>query len=361
MKKNIKRLLFSFLLFIITYFSITWAKNNREWVEFYYAQAFYPTFSSSISRIFGWMPFLAGEIILISLCIFCLYIFFSFIKKPSVRLLIDRFTRLTIVIAVIYLLFWSFWGINNFRLPLETHLDYDIETLSVVDLEKTARYLIEEIKVLEQQMSIDNQGLPIFMADTEDILNKSKKYFDDYSERYAFLASGYYSPPKAMLFSEVMSHLNYTGIYNPFTVEPNVNVSIPHYKVPFVATHEIAHQRGIAGEREANFIAFVVSYESGDPQFMYSACLNGLIYITNALYAADKDVYSEVRKEFTTSLVAVFSHNASYWERYDTAVADIGEKNNNRFLKATGQSEGTKSYGLVVDFIVAYVKEMRKD
>jgi hypothetical protein len=191
------------------------------------------------------------------------------------------------------------------------------------------------------------------------MLNRSKIYFDAYAESVEYLAKGNYSNPKPMIFSEVMSHLNYTGIYNPFTSEPNVNVNIPYYKIPFVATHEIAHQRGIAGEREANFIAFVVSVESGNDDFIYSAYLSGLIYITNAIYKEDRETYFSVREEFSESIEAVLKDNAEYWDKYNTVIAEIGEKNNNAFLKSTGQPQGTKSYGMVVDFITAYIKDAR--
>jgi len=189
------------------------------------------------------------------------------------------------------------------------------------------------------------------------MMKNSRTYFNTFAQKHDFLNSGRYSQPKPMLFSEGMSHLNYTGIYNPFTTEPNVNVNIPIYRIPFVALHEIAHQRGIAGEREANFVAFLAAVEEGDSFFQYSGYYSALIYVTNAILREDLELYQQIRNEFSEHLNAVFQYDRAYWSNYQTVAADIGEMNNERFLKATGQPEGTKSYGLVVDLIVAYVQD----
>jgi hypothetical protein len=359
MKKIIKRISFSFVIFIITYLIVLYSKNNNEFIETFYAIKIFPNFSLFLSKIFGLFSFSAGEIILVILILSLIYYIIYFVKNPSKKLAVEYSSRIVLTVSIIYFLFWTLWGLNNYRIPLEEYLEYEIEELSIDDLKEAALYIIDEIKILENRMGVDEKNLPVFEVDKVEMLNRSKIYFDAYAESVEYLAKGNYSNPKPMIFSEVMSHLNYTGIYNPFTSEPNVNVNIPYYKIPFVATHEIAHQRGIAGEREANFIAFVVSVESGNDDFIYSAYLSGLIYITNAIYKEDRETYFSVREEFSESIEAVLKDNAEYWDKYNTVIAEIGEKNNNAFLKSTGQPQGTKSYGMVVDFITAYIKDAR--
>ena len=43
--------------------------------------------------------------------------------------------------------------------------------------------------------------------------------------------------------------------------------------------------------------------------------------------------------------------------RYSTA-SDVAEKVNDTYLKWQGETAGTKSYGLVVDLAVAYLKKL---
>lgn len=356
MKKVIKRLSFSILIFIITYITVKMAKNNNEFIETFYSGRLYPAISQNVSFVFSWLPYSVGEIILTIGILSLIVLMISFIKRPSLVYLFDIFSKIVVTSAILYFTFWIVWGLNNFRLPLEKNLGYEVEKLTTQDLNETAVYLIERINELEGQMVFDEDKLPVYHGDTQEILKYSKVYFDNFAKNHSFLTTGRYSRPKPMIYSEVMSHLNYTGIYNPFTAEANLNVEIPHHSIPFVALHEISHQRGIAGEREANFVAFLASVESNDYYFEYSGYVSALNYIVNAVYSEDKDMYFELVELFSLNLRAVYRTNAEYWQNYQTVVSDIGEINNDIFLKNTGQNEGTKSYGLVVDLIASYVK-----
>ena len=76
--------------------------------------------------------------------------------------------------------------------------------------------------------------------------------------------------PKAISCSTVLSAMDFTGFYFPFTGEANLNVDCPASFLPSTIVHEMAHQRGIASEQECNFIAIAVSLASGDPVYRYS-------------------------------------------------------------------------------------------
>ncbi|MDP3386966.1 MAG: DUF3810 domain-containing protein [Eubacteriales bacterium] len=356
MKKVIKRLSFSIIIFIITYIGVEMAKKNNEFIETFYSGRLYPFIARNTSFAFSWLPYSAGEIFLTIGVVGLIVLIIGFFRKPSTAYLSDLLSRIVVTAAILYFAFWTMWGLNNFRLPLEENLGYEVEKLTTQDLKETAIYLIDRINDTEDKMVFDDDNLPVYHGDIQEILKNSRVYFDNFAGNHSFLTTGRYSKPKPMIYSEVMSHLNYTGIYNPFTAEANLNVSAPRHSIPFVALHEISHQRGIAGEREANFIAFLASVESDDYYFKYSGYVSALNYIINAIYSEDKDLYFELAELFSLNLRAVYRANAEYWQNYQTVVSDIGEINNDVFLKSTGQSEGTKSYGLVVDLIATYVK-----
>ena len=50
----------------------------------------------------------------------------------------------------------------------------------------------------------------------------------------------------------------------------------------------MAHQRGIAREDEANFIAFLVCMASDDPYIRYSGYLEVYEYVASSLYSDDR-------------------------------------------------------------------------
>jgi hypothetical protein len=154
-----------------------------------------------------------------------------------------------------------------------------------------------------------------------------------------------------------MSYTHITGVYTFFTGEANINVNFPDYTIPFTAAHELAHQRGIAREDEANFVAFLVCAASDDPYIRYSGYLNLYEYVASALYSADRRLYTD---SYTALPAAVRAERAAYikfFEKYrENVAANVSESVNNAYLQSQGNTAGTKSYGLVVDLAVAYYR-----
>ena len=52
----------------------------------------------------------------------------------------------------------------------------------------------------------------------------------------------------------------------------------------------------------------------------------------------------------------------AYWAQFeDTKTNEFGEKMNDTYLKANDQKEGTKSYGAMVDLLLAEYRKMKPD
>ena len=49
--------------------------------------------------------------------------------------------------------------------------------------------------------------------------------------------------------------------------------------------------------------------------------------------------------------------NNSYWDQYEGKVAEVANQINDTYLKLNDQKEGVKSYGRVVDLMLAYYRE----
>ena len=134
--------------------------------------------------------------------------------------------------------------------------------------------------------------------------------------------------PKRMIASELMSRINFTGVYFPFTSETNINDRAPAMLIPSTIAHELAHQRGIAPEQEANFVAVRACLTSGSDIYAYSGALLAYIYLGNALYEADPESWKTIYATLSDDVRADLTANNRYWEEYQTSE---GKKQPNRY------------------------------
>ena len=177
--------------------------------------------------------------------------------------------------------------------------------------------------------------------------------YDRICERYSFVQR-LDSRLKPVMLSEAMSYTHITGVYSFFTGEANINVAFPDYTIPYTAAHELAHQRGIAREDEANFMAFLVCMSSEDAYIRYSGYLSLYEYVASALYSASPQHYQQVASSLIPEVRGEMAAFSAFFDRYrDSVASEITETVNDTFLTMHG-TEGVRSYGMVVDLAVAY-------
>ena len=92
-----------------------------------------------------------------------------------------------------------------------------------------------------------------------------------------------------------------------------------------------------------------------------------LIHTGNALYRQDAERYFELYRAHISPKVSMdLVANNEYWEQFEkpvvgeTTVGEIADKVNDAYLKANAQEDGTKSYGRVVDLLLAEYKQRKK-
>ena len=166
----------------------------------------------------------------------------------------------------------------------------------------------------------------------------------------------YYPRPKPVLFSrQILSPLQIAGIFSPFTIEALYNADMPDSQIPFTALHELSHLSGFMREDEANFIAFLACRESNDYDLLYSGYINALSYLLNAY---DGDDFIDLIHTIPEQVRVEFAYRWSYWNSFlekpaGAAVAAVSNAVNDAYLKSQGQQDGVKSYGRVVDLLIA--------
>jgi hypothetical protein len=229
--------------------------------------------------------------------------------------------------------------------------------VSAAELKETAFLLDEKVNKAAQNGEFGADGFSKMPYDLETLNGHLLDAYRGMREKYPFISSLSVGV-KPVLASKAMSYTHITGVYTYFTGEANINTYFPDYTLPFTAAHEMAHQRGISRENEANFVAFLATTASSDAYLQYAGYLNLYEYVANALWSADQAAYREVLRALSPSVIGELRAYAAFFDQFrDSAAADISDAVNDTYLKLHGNKEGTASYGMVVDLAVAYFKQ----
>lgn len=225
-------------------------------------------------------------------------------------------------------------------------------------MRETAEILVEEINKYTDSLAVRSSGSSVMPYGYGKLSEKLVEAYDKVCDEHAFV-SRFPSRVKPVMLSEPWTYTHISGVYTYFTGEANINVNFPDYTLPYTAAHEMAHQRGIAREDEANFVAFLVCAASDDEYIRYSGYLNLYEYVANALYSADKEAYSEVRAKLEPAARKEMSAYSAFFDKYrENVAANVTGAVNNAYLTIQG-TPGTKSYGMVVDLAVAYLRNAK--
>lgn len=302
------------------------------------------------------LPFSLAEILLYTLPFVAigLGIFASHRYGDSWRSVGKFLAMIGAVAALLLALFLLTLGIGYHTDTLDVRLGYAKAEVNAETLSETAQVLAEELNALADEITYGEDGFSEMPYALPEMNEKLLSAYAPVCEQHGFVQP-LRSRVKPVLASRLMSYTHITGVYSFYTGEANLNTHFPDYTLPYTAAHELAHQRGIARENEANFIAFLVLSESDDVYIRYCGYLNMLEYVSGALYDADADAYHRVMRSLDARVLGELRAYASFFEAFeDSAAADVSNAVNDAYLKANGNEAGTKSYGLVVELAVAY-------
>lgn len=310
----------------------------------------------AMSRLCGHLRFSAAEaLIALGIVLALVYIIFTIvqlIRTPERGRRIYRFCLTCLcAFALIYGGFCLLWGVYYYSADFEDQSGIRGAPASVEQLTAVTRYFTDLVNQYDAQIARDADGA--FAEDLDGVFARSPELYAAVETSVPCL-SGDALEAKRVYFSRVMSYINFTGFFFPFTGEANINVDAPACLVPSTIAHELAHQRGVAEEDEANFVAVLASLESGDAVFCYSSCLLAYIHLSNALYTADYDAWLENYARLAEGPRRDLAENNAYWKQFETPVSEVSEQVYTGFLQSYGQTLGLKTYGKCVDLLIAY-------
>lgn len=328
-----------------------------------------PTFADFFNRYIGAvvrgalahltaiLPFSLGEALVIFLPIGAVFMVVLACRRyaDSWR---SVFIYLGSLISVVSLLFTTFiWGFGTgyFGSTIDKKLGLDRSDVSSEELYMTAAILAAHVNEEAKNVSFCVTDRSVMPYSYDELSRRLVSAYDSVCDKYDFIPR-LTSRVKPVMLSEPWTFTHISGVYTYFTGEANINVNFPDYTIPYTAAHEMAHQRGIAREDEANFVAFLVCTASDDPYIRYSGYLEVYEYVASSLYSANKSYYSAVYSSLDKHVREEMTAYSRFFDKYrENPAATVSETVNNTYLQMQG-TVGSRSYGLVVDLCVAYYR-----
>jgi hypothetical protein len=329
-------------------------KNFPEFIETYYSQGVFPFLSTIFRYLLGWIPFSVGDIFYTLIVLFAFrwaYKNFKRLTKDPARLFIEIAASLSIIYAIFLLL----WGLNYYRVPLHKTLNLETD-YTTEELIETTYKLIEKSNSMHHSLGFHDTVKVELPYTQKEIFEKSDIGYKNLSKKYPYLE---YSPKsiKKSGWSLGLTYMGYSGYYNPFTGEAQVNNKIKTYKFPVVSCHEQAHQLGYAAENEANFLAMLATINNDDPYIKYTGYIFVLRYCINEIARRDIDTYHQILELVNPGILKSYKEMRDFWESYKNPFENFSKAFWDQFLKANNQSKGIMSYSYMVALAVNYLEE----
>jgi hypothetical protein len=326
-------------------------------VERLFSRGLYPRLGGAIGCVSALVPFSVAEVGLVAAVLAAIF--------WTARRLVDGVRRSAVASAALalladvllaagatYVVFLVLWGFNYRRLPFATVAGLDARPGTVAELQELTASLVAEADGFRADVGEDAAGVMKLHGGPEAAWRSVAAGWEAASRRTPALA-GRCARPKLAFLSPVMARFGITGIYSPFTGEPHVNATLPDPDLPLSAAHEVAHARGFAREDEANYLAYLACRSSADPDLRYAALLGASLSAQNALYGVDRGAYAWIESGRSPAVRRDIAALVAWSRRYEGPATAVGEKINDAYLKAQGEKAGVRSYGRMVDLLLA--------
>ena len=231
--------------------------------------------------------------------------------------------------ATVYAGFCLTWGIGYNTDGFQEKSGIHARPSTAETLAEVTAYFAGNLAACADDVPRDESG--VCTLDRQAVLNRSASALDVLCGEFPFLRAET-GGAKGFGCSRALSALRFTGFYFPFTGEPNVNMDSPAAFLP----------------------AILAAVRSEDAGYRYSGWLTGFGYLSNALYSADREAWQTIRDALPDTVVADLRADNAYWAQFRGVVSTVSDTVYDSFLKSNGDTDGSKSYGVVTDLLVAY-------
>lgn len=331
------------------------AKDYPDFIERYYSNGIYPYISKFLRILLGWVPFSFGDVLLIFLIFLFFRSLYKFIKNRF-KNFIGKLVHFIAILSFIYFCFYLFWGLNYYRHPLNVSLNYSTETYTTEQLEKTTKYIVNQLNTVHSQLVKNDSILLENPYEVKEMYKMSVLGYENLSKDFHQFEYKN-SSVKSSLVSLLQTYNGTAGYLNPLTGEAQVNDRIPKTGMPTTICHEISHQIGFAAENEANFVGFLAANYNDDLYFKYASYRMAFGYCIREMRKRDVEKSKEIWKTVNRGILKDFDNSYEFWQAYKNPFEPVIKKGYSAYLKANNQAKGTDSYNYVVDLLISHFEK----
>ncbi len=349
----------SYLLFLIL--------NWLPWLaESVYGNIVAPFIAIVLSTIAGILPFAVGEVLVISVILWYAVEGAMTLRDVRRRLrqgknaLASGALRLARDSGVLVGLFYMLWGYNYALPPLPERLGW--LSLNDVGAEELTELVVETAVATNAAYltlhGTADAGTPTLLPDDHDALEDALEIGWRNAREQLGMPSfpNWFGGVKTPLLTPLYEWLGIAGFYFPFTGEGNVRKGMPAIDYPKVLAHEMTHQRGVAGESEANFWGYLAAVHSSDALARYSAYRFANRQMVSELSLIDPQTAIQMVRRRLPGVQRDIDHSRQYWRSFRGRGTSIGNSVNNAFLRSNRVDGGVRSYSMSAFLFLAYAR-----
>jgi hypothetical protein len=313
--------------------------------------------SKGLRFLFGWLPFSVGDVLYFVTGLYLLIQLLRFIravvkKKAGKAYWWNAVRWLGFYCLLVYALFNVLWGLNYNRLGNAYQLQLQLKPYSTEELQQVMGVLLQRLDSTNTKALVTRDRY----LDKKLLFNGAYQGYQLAGKQFPYLSYTARSV-KPSLFSYLGDYLGYTGYYNPFTGEAQVNTTVPVFVQPFTTCHEMGHQLGYAKENEANFAGFLSAKSSTDPAFAYSVYFDMYSYGIRELYGRDSVLAIAMNKQKPLQVKKDIIALRQFYAAYENPVEPYIRRLYGQYLMANEQPSGMQSYSEVMAFLIACYKK----
>ena len=325
----------------------------EQGIERNYSMGLFPYIAESLSFFYSAVPFSLGDVIYIFLIFIIVkwFIGLFFTRKHRLK---NKLLDMTTFLASIYLIFNIFWGLNYYRLPIDKKLDIDT-AYSTKELKDLSCRLLDAVNK-EQRILSTSDTIAVQFPRKNDFSSSVQQAYAS-MQSHQLITRMPADKVKSSLFSTALTYAGFSGYYNPFTNESQINALVPDFRKPTIMAHEKAHQIGYAKENEANFIACLTTINSRDRLLRYSGLCYALQHCLKDLYLREPLSHKALISDLNPGVIKNFKEISVFWSKYDNPFEPVMKLIYGNFLKANNQPKGMKTYNYVVALLVNYYQQ----
>jgi hypothetical protein len=328
------------------------APTSARLVDAWYSRGVYGLLQPLVTSISSLFPFALMDALLCTALLWIALRIWRITRAggPERRRAIGRFALDAIATAaLVYLLFFGFWGLNYRRLPVTAGLDYDAGRVRQASVDALAGRAVRELNRLH------GPAHSALIADASPAALRVR-LAPAFAEAQRVIGASHLATPGRPKWSIVSPFFRLSGVdgmVNPLGLEVLVNPDVLPVERPFVLAHEWGHLAGWAKESEASFLGWITCQRSDDLA-RYSAWLDIYVHLTRDVSPATRSAVNAALADGPREDLAAIALRLT---RVQPAVARASWATYDRFLKANRVPEGVRSYDDVVRLVVGSVAD----